>query len=217
MALFSKNASQGTSETKWLLQLWLTNQVRIFFLSGTSSGRSLIYNRFFSLVRGHSFVLPMGGYISEKNIEAQGPCCSCSQLSNRASCSKRLIHVLTDAGSAHLSLLTIEGTREFHVPKLGYLVRCANVRPKMCSTHLVVCAAKFHIVPMTQGHPFSHMLPSSHRGSTVAGTDVGQVITDCRKALYWLSLTVKLHPSFPRMSMVQLSFPLAWSCPASMW
>lgn len=214
MALFSKNASQGTSETKWLFQLWLTNQARIFFTSGTSSGWSLIYNRFFSLVRGHSFVLPMGRYISERNVEARGPCCSCSQSSNTLSCSTRQIHVLTDVGSAHRSLLTTEGTWGFHVPKLGYFVRCAKAWPKMCSMHLVVCAAKFHLVPMTWT---SCMLPSSHHGSTTAGIDVGQVITDCRKALYWFSLTIKLHPWFPKMLMVQLPFLLAWLCPASTW
>lgn len=62
------------------------------------------------------------------------------------------------------------------------------------------------VVPVTQGHLFSPTLPSSHHGSTIAGTYVGQVITDCRKPLYWLSLTINPHLWFPRMSM---AFPLA--------
>lgn len=126
MVLFSKNASQGTSETKWFFQLWLTNQARILLLFGTSSGQSPIYNIFFSLVWEHSFVLPVGEHKSEQSGEEKRLCCSVKwlhfpQVSD--SSPKKLIQhqILSDVESANVFLLTTEATWEFHAPKFGDL------------------------------------------------------------------------------------------------
>lgn len=43
-------------------------------------------------------------------------------------------------------------------------------------THLVVCSAKFHPVPLSLGLPFFSVLSSSHHSSTIDRTDTGVIV-----------------------------------------
>lgn len=113
---------------------------------------------------------------------------------------------LSDVESVNLFLLTTEATWEFHVPEFGDLDRWAEPVQRCAvhthtHTHLVVCTAKSHPVSMSQGHPFSSVLPSSHRSSTIDGTDVGLIVG----SLFIFAFSDH-KTEFPRMTVVQLPF-----------